>query len=209
MKSKTLLKNLCLWAILLSSPIAFGQQKKPEIAPEYYTPYDILAFTFSDSQWSATYGRGSGKIVGRLEGNQLKGTWQQGDGSGSIILTFSPDFSTFKGKHSYNQTPDKWIASWSGMRKPAVITRLYKTPWGILTCNFEGSQVSASYPWFNGRILGELKGNQFTGIWLQSNKGIGNLRITFARDWSRFRGRYNDFNFHPDKWYEWKGELQQ
>jgi hypothetical protein len=209
MKEMIWLKTLLLLAILLYGPIAFGQQKNPQIAPEYYTPYGTLTFTFRDSQISGAYPHENGKIVGKLEGLQLKGTWQQSDGSGSIILTFTPDFSTFKGRYNHLETPDKWATDWSGMRKPPLQIRRYKTAWGVLTCTFEGSQVSATYPWFNGKMLGELKGNKFTGIWLQSNRGIGTLRISFATNFNSFSGRYNDFNYHPNKWFKWKGVLIQ
>jgi hypothetical protein len=203
------LKTLFLSAILLYSPNALGQQKRPEIATEYYTPYGTLTFTFSDSQVIGTYPHENGKIVGKLEGHQLKGVWRQSDGTGAIVLTFSNDFNTFKGRYNHLETPDKWATDWSGTRKPEIQIRRYKTPWGILTCNFEGSQVWATYPWFNGRILGELNNNKFTGIWLQSNRGIGTLRITFAKDFKSFTGRYNDFNYHPKKWFTWKGEVIQ
>lgn len=208
MNRKNLLKTICLGLLLVYGPVAFGQQKKAEIAPEYYTPYGVLTITLSGSQVTASYPHENGRIIGRLEGNLLQGTWQQDDGSGSILLTFSPDFSTFKGRYNHRQSPEKWSTDWSGMRKPQIVIRRYKTSWGILTCNFEGTQVSASYPWFNGKILGEVNGNAFTGIWLQSNRGIGTLKITFSRDWTAFRGRYNDFNFHPKKWFKWEGKLQ-
>lgn len=195
--------------LCLASFGAKAQERKPTIAPEYYTQYGVLTFKTSGGQIVGTYPHENGGIAGKLEGNELKGAWRQGDGGGSIVITFSPDFSTFKARYNHTETPDKWATDWSGMRKPEIQPREYKTPWGVMKCDFEGSQVSCAYPWFNGKILGELKGREFTGLWLQANGGVGNLRLAFAEDFGGFKGTYNDFNFHPDKWNEWSGTIKK
>lgn len=200
---------ISLHLILICSSIALAQENRSAIAREYFTEYGVLTFTVKGSKVTGKYAHESGKIEGELKADELKGTWQQSDGGGTIEITFSSDFNTFKARYNHTQTPDKWKTDWSGMRKPALLVREYKTTWGALVCNFEGSQVSCSYPWYNGKLLGELKGTSFTGLWLQSNGGVGTLRISFADDFSSFKGTYNDFNFHPDKWYEWTGILKK
>ena len=175
----------------------------------YYTEYGVLTFKPKGAQIVGTYPHENGKIIGKLKGNELKGRWRQSDGGGAIVITFSPDFSTFNVRYNHTESPDRWATDWSGMRKPDVQAREYTTLWGVMKCDFEGSQVACEYPWFNGKILGELKGREFTGLWLQANGGVGNLRMTFAEDFSNFTGTYNDFNFHPDKWIEWSGAIKK
>lgn len=199
---------LCL-LLLLFGPAASGQESRATIAREYYTEYGPLTFAVEGETVKGTYPHEGGQIVGVLQGRELQGTWRQRDGAGSIVITFSPDFGTFKARYNHTKTPDKWATNWTGMRKPPLQTREYQTPWGVLSCSFEGTQVSCAYPWYNGKIMGELKGRAFRGLWLQSNGGVGTLNITFADDFSRFDGNYNDFNYHPEKWGEWSGTLKR
>ena len=42
----------------------------------------------------------------------------------------------------------------------------------------------------------------------QANGGIGTLNLTFTEDFSSFKGQYNDYNYHPDKWAEWNGKIK-
>jgi len=195
--------------LCLASFDAEAQDAKPKIAPEYYTQYGVLTFKPKGVQIVGTYPHENGKIIGKLEGNVLKGTWRQSGGSGAIVITFSPDFSAFEARYNHAGAPGRWATDWSGIRKPEVQAREYKTLWGVMKCDFEGSQVACEYPWFNGKIMGELKGRAFTGLWLQANGGVGNLRMTFAEDFSSFEGTYNDFNFHPDKWIDWSGAIKK
>jgi hypothetical protein len=185
------------------------QDARPTIAPEYYTRYGDLSFKSEGRQFVGTYPYRNGRISGKLEGNELKGTWRQSDGGGSIVITFSPDFSTFEARYNYTGTPDNWATGWSGTRKPEAQSREYETLWGVMKCDFEGSQVACAYPWFNGKVLGQLKGRALTGMWLQADGGSGNLRLTFAEDFNSFNGTYNDFNLHPDSWYEWSGVIRK
>ncbi|HEY7546690.1 MAG TPA: hypothetical protein VID27_17495 [Blastocatellia bacterium] len=204
---RTLFTLGCLSFSLILSALALAQQKQAVIARQYFTPYGTLTFTVRGLQVTGTYPHKEGRIRGRLEGHELKGSWRQNDGSGSIIITFDDDFSDFKARYNHAATPDKW-SDWTGMRKPALEARRYETPWGVLALNFEGSQVVGNYPWFNGRVMGELKGTEFKGIWLQANGGVGTLNLTFTEDFSSFKGQYNDYNYHPDKWAEWNGKIK-
>lgn len=196
----------CLFFSLILNSSALAQQKRATIAHQYFTHYGTLTFTVNGSQVTGTYPHENGRIKGRLEGHELKGSWRQNDGSGSIVITFSDDFSAFKARYNRLRTPDKWETDWTGMRKPGLQVRKYKTSWGTLVLNFEGSQVAGNYPWFNGKIMGELKGMEFKGIWLQANGGIGTLNLSFTEDFNSFKGQYNDYNYHPDKWAEWNGK---
>ena len=107
---------------------------------------------------------------------------------------FSADFSTFEARHNSTGGSDNWATGWSGVRKSEAQSRKYETLWGVMKCDFEGSQVACAYPWFNGKVLGQLKGRAFTGLWLQADGGGGNVRMTFAEDFSSFEGTYTDFN---------------
>jgi hypothetical protein len=183
-------------------------QSPPTIAREYFTPFGTLTLSVSGSEVRGRYPHEKRTLAGKLDGHELQGSWRQDDGSGSIIVTFSEDFSSFKARYNRVETPDKWQTGWDGMGRPALQVRQYKTTWGTLGLNVEGSQVEGSYPWFNGKVLGELRGTEFKGIWLQSNGGIGTLNLTFNDDFSSFKGRYNDFNYKPERWGEWNGQLK-
>jgi hypothetical protein len=123
-----------------------GQHARLTIAPEYYTQYGVLSFKPEGREVVGTYPYRNGRIYGKLEGNELKGTWRQSDGGGSIVITFSPNFSTFEARYNYTGTPDNWTNRWSGTRKHKVQSREYETLWGMMKCDFEGSQVACSIP---------------------------------------------------------------
>ena len=94
-----------------------------------------------------------------------------------------------------------------GMIIPPIKKHLFETEWGILTIEIQGTQLTGEYPWYNGKIMGELIENQFQGIWLQANRGFGTLEAKFDENFSSFKGKYNDYNFHPEEWYNWNGTL--
>lgn len=205
---RTLASTICLSLGIVGHSSILALQAPPTIGPEYFTPYGTLTFSMTGAEVTGKYPHENGRIAGRLDGCELRGTWRQDDGGGSIVITFSEDFASFKARYNHVETPDKWATDWSGMRRPPLQVRHYKTNWGTLGLNVEGSQIAGSYPWFNGKVLGELKGTEFKGIWLQSNGGLGTLHITFSDDFSSFRGRYNDYNYKPEKWGEWNGKLK-
>ena len=128
--------------LLLTSIVAearkAGQNARPTIAPEYYTQYGVLSFKPEGREVVGTYPYRNGRIYGKLEGNELNGTWRQSDGGGSIVITFSPDFSTFEARYNYTGTPDNWTNRWSGTRKHKVQSREYETLWGVIWYEWSG-----------------------------------------------------------------------
>jgi hypothetical protein len=135
-----------------------GQDAKPTIAPEYYTRYGVLSFKSEGRQVAGTYPYQNGRITGKLEGNELKGTWRQSDGGGSIVITFSPDFSTFEARYNYAGTPDNWATGWSGTRKHEVQSREYETLWGVMKCDFQWNLQRFQPP--PGQLVRVVRGNQ-------------------------------------------------
>jgi hypothetical protein len=108
MKHLITLACTCVCLIIFLASVAFSQNKQASIAREYYTEYGLLTFAVEGSQITGTYPHEGGTLVGKLEDHELKALWQQRDGSGSIIITFAPDFSTFKARYNHVETPDKW-----------------------------------------------------------------------------------------------------
>ena len=54
---------------------------KPTIAPQYYTQNGVLTFKSEGGQVVGTYPHENGKIIGKLKGNELKGTWTKATGA--------------------------------------------------------------------------------------------------------------------------------
>jgi|SRR4030095_3313017 len=178
---------------------------------EYFTDFGKLSFSAKNKEWTGILGDQEGQIKGSLTDTVLTGKWKLYSKAGDIRITFNKDFSAFKAMYNHADTKDgtskNWKDSWQGMRIPDTIFRKYQTPDGVIRFTIIGTQVEGVYPLFNGKIVGELTGTNFTGIWLQANRGFGSLKITFSPDFSNFQGSYNDYNFHPDKWGKWNGTL--
>ena len=196
----------------MAASISFSQTPKGEV--DYFTEYGILTFNFQGKKVSGFYPHERGRISGFLKDSLLAGSWSQSDGGGEIEVRFNADFSKFKISYNHSATPDStgkiWKKDWTGMRKPETIVRKYKSFSGTtVTLNFTGTQIEGTYPWYNGKLLGEISGYEFTGIWLQSNRGFGTIKLTFSEDFKSFTGKYNDFNFHPDKWLNWNGKIYE
>lgn len=204
-------KIVSILGVLFLSAAAAGQAPTGKV--EYFTEYGIMTFTFSHQAVTGTYPHEGGKLSGILKDSLMTGTWSQLDGGGQIEIRFTRDFSRFKIRYNHSATPDStgaiWKKNWTGMRKPETIVRNYSSSFGVMTFNITGTQVEGSYPWYNGKITGELIGTTLTGIWLQGNRGFGSIVVEFSPDFQTFKARYNDNNYHPDKWNEnaWKGKL--
>jgi hypothetical protein len=183
-------------------------QKKEQWS--YFTEYGTLILQVNDNKIRGSFPHESGSIEGILTDSVMNGKWKQSDGGGDIKIYFSGDFSTFTIHYNHVDTKDStaiiWKSDWTGMRTPEIIVREYKTAFGKMLFHFQGTQVEAFYPWYNGKIIGELTGTELKGIWLQSNRGFGNIHFKFSSDFLSFEGTYNDFNFHSDKWYKWNGK---
>jgi hypothetical protein len=179
---------------------------------EYFTDHGKLAFIIDKKNCTGVYNK-NGTITGILNDTIFTGKWNQPDKGGDIRMIFNSDFSKFNARYNHgdtkDSTPNQWKTDWAGIKIPDAIIRRYQTPDGIIDFTIIGTQVEGEYPLYNGKILGELVGNNFTGIWLQANRGFGSLKIIFSSDFTSFQGSYNDYNFHPDKWGKWNGKLIQ
>jgi hypothetical protein len=65
----------------------------------------------------AHIGADHGRIDGRLEGNRVRGTWSEQDGSGEVELEFTPDGKSFHGRFSgmLHDQPVPEGSTWSGV----------------------------------------------------------------------------------------------
>jgi len=201
-------KSLIIGLVLVCAPLS-GYSQIPKGDVEYFTEYGTLSLNFNGGKVSGYYS--DGKITGILKDSLITGSWSQSKSGGEIEIRFNRDYSNFKIRYNHSATKDStraiWKSNWSGIKKPPTIVRKYQSPDGLITMIFVGTQVEGTYPWYNGKLLGELIDHEFTGIWLQSNRGFGTMKITFSEDFKSFKAKYNDFNFHPDKWFQWAGQV--
>ncbi|WP_190810559.1 SMP-30/gluconolactonase/LRE family protein [Flagellimonas sp. S3867] len=60
-----------------------------------------------------------GGVWGKLKDNVMTGRWQDSDGEGDIIITFTDDFSFFTADYCADNEPDKWYKdTWHGALRP-------------------------------------------------------------------------------------------
>jgi hypothetical protein len=200
------MKSVCFIVFVLFFIQCDAQKNKLE----YFTDYGKLSFVVEKKNCTGIYNQ-TGGMAGILDDTVFTGKWNQPGKGGDIRITFNSDFSKFNSRYNHADTKDStennWKTDWRGMKIPDTIIRKYQTPDGIINFRMIGTQVEGEYPLYNGKILGELVGNNFWGIWLQANRGYGILKIIFSPDFSSFEGSYNDYNFHPDKWGKWNGKL--
>jgi hypothetical protein len=176
----------------------------------YKTDFGEMAVQISGNKVFGTYQYKGGKITGILQGSTLTGNWVQTNARGKLIFIFSPDFSTFSGKWSYNEAvPSK---KWNGTRISArddappaengnpEIEGKYKTDFSDMTLNLNGNTVTGSYKYKNGKITGVLKDKRLTGTWVQTN-AKGRLEFIFSDDFSTFTGKWGyDTAVPSSKW---------
>lgn len=92
------------------------------------------------------------------------------------------------------------------------VERRYCTEFGPFFIRFDPDKAAGVFA-INGNndlgaIVGALNGNQFEGEWMEVDSH-GQIRITFADDWSSFDAEYNVAR-SPDRWRSgWTGHLPQ
>ena len=79
--------------------------------------YVKLVLKVEDRQVTATDERRS--LAGTLEGTEVRGTWRQEDGGGDVVLSFSPDFGTFKARYNHAKAPGEWKRRMSSLSSDA------------------------------------------------------------------------------------------
>lgn len=76
------------------------------------------------------------------------------------------------------------------------VTGNYKTDFGTMILQQNGTQVTGTYDYLGGRIEGTLNGFTLTGWWYQTN-GKGRLIFTFNTDGSGFKGKWSYESAEP------------
>ncbi|WP_420321078.1 SMP-30/gluconolactonase/LRE family protein [Flagellimonas sp.] len=60
-----------------------------------------------------------GSVWGKLKNKVMTGRWQDSDGEGDIVITFTDDFSFFTADYRADDEPDKWYKdTWHGALRP-------------------------------------------------------------------------------------------
>ena len=73
-----------------------------------------LTLTQSGDTITGSYYGGTASLAGALEGNVLRGTWKESDGTGTLRFIFSDDGKSFEG--SWSIPGSSSAGGWSGER---------------------------------------------------------------------------------------------
>lgn len=207
-----------LMALLLT---AFTATVHAEVTREYQTNYGTMTLHFNGAEVSGNYTHQGGQIQGTLSGHTMTCSWQQNNGSGNCLATFSHDFSKIDLQWNYSGE-SSWRGGWYGTfvrqygtdAAPAVHhpgihhhTKIYNTNYGVMTLHFQGRQVTGSYTHQGGQIQGELSGHRMPCHW-QQNNGSGKCLATFSHDFNSIDLQWNYKG--ESHWRSgWSGTLQQ
>lgn len=85
--------------------------------------------------------------------------------------------------------------SMMGLRAQNV-SGVYQTDFNEMTLQQNGSQVTGTYKYADGRIEGTVSGNTMTGWWYQNN-GKGRFIFVFNGDFSAYTGKWGHDNAEP------------
>jgi hypothetical protein len=171
-----------------------------------------LVQTGSNVQGSYDYN--TGQITARVEGNRLIGQWAEAPATqpgGDFEFTISPDCNYFEGRFQQTLTAaapgstgqNPWMGAridnlasggpgascnWSGAWD-------VPGPWGRMSLIQSGGNLTGSYTWDQGRVLGAIVGGTFRGFWSQATSysppgDAGGMEVTIAGDCNRLEGRY-------------------
>ncbi len=92
------------------------------------------------------------------------------------------------------------------------IERSYCTQFGPFFIRFDPDKAAGVFAILQnndlGSMVGALDGHRLEGEWIEVDSR-GEIRITFADDWSSFEAEYN-VAAAPDRWYDgWTGRLPE
>jgi hypothetical protein len=134
-----------------------------------------------------------GRITGRVQGNQLVGTYSEPSQmpgqvlEGRFWFTMREDCNSWIGEI---ENPWGEHGPWHAHR-PAPITCTWSGTWetdfGTMQLIQSSDQVTGTYTHRQGRITGRVQGNQFTGTWSQApsyqpDMEAGDVRFTLSAD---------------------------
>ena len=176
-----------------------------DVSGTYATTFNELTIEQKGNVVTGTYTFKNGRIEGKLDGCRLSGRWYQSNGQGRLVFEFKPDGSGFSGKWGSNDAAPS--NRWDGTRIIAEserasapprmdVTGVYDTDFKELTLRQNGSHVSGTYKYQNGRVEGVLSGYTLIGRWTQSN-GQGRLVFEFKPDGSGFNGKWGSHDTNP------------
>lgn len=100
------------------------QKKKSQVfSKRYCTEIGRFDLLFNDHEIAGSYylkhKNMIGGVWGILKDNIMTGRWQDADGKGDIIITFTDDFSYFNADYRADDEPNKWYkGSWHGALRP-------------------------------------------------------------------------------------------
>jgi diguanylate cyclase (GGDEF)-like protein len=103
--------------------------------------------------------------------------------SGTLLLEFFADFSSFEGVWNYQDQPDWNIALHGtifGEYGQNGLEKNYRTNLGVINLVLDGDKVSGSYDHGNGHIVGLMQGRKLTGTWTISAETEFVAPSTFA-----------------------------
>jgi hypothetical protein len=134
-------------------------------------------------------------------GSQTVNSLWQVNSSGSYwvrVHVFSPN-EISSNQASFTLTCGSVQTGWSGT---------WDTNWGTMVLSQSGGQVSGTYTWDSGHIVGTVSGNVLTGTWSEAPSysqpdDAGDVQLTISPDGQTLSGQWRYDS--SGSWYGWSG----
>lgn len=162
-----------------------------------------------------SYDLNGGRISGAVSGGQLSAIWAQSLSGrrcarqelgswywGRLTVNLSADGKSWSGRWSYCDEQELSGGIWEATRTGDVAShdgpppnRSFAGRWatktsGEMRLDQNGAVIEGSYALNSGRIRGEAKGNELSGVWAQSKSGQRCARAEMGSFyWGRFTWR--------------------
>ncbi len=179
--------------------------------------------SYKPSGWNYT-----GYIDGTLSGATLIGTWTENDQSGKLEWAMLAGCNSFTGRYTHSLSAS---SGWYSLHEPAKRVGqpqpqqdltpapqpvnpgwggMWYTDWGTMQISVAGTNGSGTYTTNNGKLVGIISGNNFSGTWSRppsytAPRDAGAFSFVMSSDGLSFKG---DWKYSDCSWAgPWDGTL--
>jgi hypothetical protein len=198
----------------------------PPAAPNFGGTWDtgrwgIITMLQDRNYVFGNYTYANGVIEGNVEPGSggtsvLRFRWRNQDGGSSGVGYFelNQEATGFAGKYSQGETLTGGGSDWSGTRTaaappPPSFTGTWDTEWGRMVLNQGVSQVTGTYEYGGGMIVGDVKEGVLKFRWTNRVTGeTGTGQFTLATYGRSFSGTWSSSQRPADSPQTWTGQLR-
>jgi hypothetical protein len=166
------------------------------------TSWGTLTLVQNGTRITGSYTHDGGKVVGRVVGRTVTGTWTEAPtykgpkDAGSFTWTLAPSGRSFAGHWRYASSRT-WSSAWTGtlVATPTQVswTGEWSSNWGVVKMTQTGARVTGTYPHDSGKIVATVSGVKLTGTWSEAPtyagpRDAGPFVFTMSADGMSFTG---------------------